>query len=251
MNIDSLLSLAKTYANDLPTPTALPLPKGESIAGWIDHTLLKPQATADQVIQLCKEAREYRFASICINPIFIPLAHKELAGSDVPICTVAGFPLGATQTSVKAYEAGAACKAGAEEVDMVLSIGELKSGRYQAVYEDVLAVAEVCEKHNAILKVILEMCYLERFEKILACLLCKEAGADFVKTSTGFGSGGATLADVTLMRAVIGPPEEMGLKAAGGIRTWEDAQNMIAAGANRIGASSGVKIVREAKTESA
>jgi deoxyribose-phosphate aldolase len=247
MSLKSILDQAKAYQQDLPTPAALEIPGPESIALWIDHTLLKPQATAEQVRTLCDEAREYRFASVCLNPVYIPLAVAELEGTGIPVCTVIGFPLGANQTTVKAFEAQAACDAGAVELDMVLSIGQLKSGDFQAVLDDIRAVAETCHKNDALLKVILEMCYLDSFEKIMACLLCKKAEADFVKTSTGFGSGGATLEDVTLMRALVGPPDKMGVKAAGGIRTWEDAQNMIAAGANRIGASSGVKIVAEAK----
>ncbi len=247
MSLKSILEQAKTYQQDLPVPAALEIPNAESIAQWIDHTLLKPQATKEQVTTLCKEAREYQFASVCLNPVFIPLAVEELEGTGVPVCTVIGFPLGANQTSVKAFEAQAACDAGATELDMVLSVGQLKSGNFQAVLDDIKAVSETCHQNKALLKVILEMCYLDSFEKIAACLLCKAAKADFVKTSTGFGSGGASLADVSLMRAVVGPPEKMGVKAAGGIRTWEDAQNMIAAGANRIGASSGVKIVAEAR----
>lgn len=249
MKLKAIIDQARAYQNENLSRESFPLPKGNEIAGWIDHTLLKPQATADQVIALCQEAREYQFASVCINPVYIPIATETLEESGVPVCTVIGFPLGANQTAVKVAEATAAANAGAKELDMVISIGQLKSGQYQAVYEDIRAVAEASHEKNTLLKVILEMCYLEEFEKILACLLCKEAQADFVKTSTGFGSGGATIKDVSLMRAVVGSPAEMGVKAAGGIRSWEDARNMIAAGATRIGTSSGVIIVREAQSE--
>jgi deoxyribose-phosphate aldolase len=246
MNINTIIEQAKAYHKNLPEPTPLPIPKADQIAGWIDHTLLKAQATEEQISVLCQEACQYKFASVCINPVFIPQAVRELDGSGVPICTVIGFPLGATLTTAKVAEAHAAIDAGAVELDMVLPVGLLKSGKYEAVYQDITALAETCHAHDAHLKVIFENCYLDRYEKIMACLLSKEANADFVKTSTGFGPGGATLEDVALMRAVVGSPEEMGVKAAGGIRTWEDAQAMIAAGANRIGASSGVQIVSEA-----
>lgn len=246
MNFSTILDKAKTYNEKLPDSIKFDAPTKDQIAGWIDHTLLKPQATTEQVSKLCKEAREYKFASVCINPVFIPQAVIELEGSGVPVCTVIGFPLGANQTTTKVAESKDAIDSGAIELDMVIAIGLLISGDYKAVYEDVKAVADTCHEKGALLKVIIENCYLDRFEKILACLLCKEANADFVKTSTGFGSSGAIIEDVSLMRSVVGSLEEMGVKAAGGIQTWADAQNMIAAGANRIGASSGIKIITEA-----
>jgi deoxyribose-phosphate aldolase len=187
---------------------------------------------------------------VCLNPIFVPQAVRELEGSGVLVATVVGFPLGANQTSTKVAESKTALKEGAAELDMVIPIGLLKSGEYESVYNDIHAVAATCHENKALLKVIIENCYLERFEKIMACLLAKEADADFVKTSTGFGSSGATIDDISLMRSVVGSPKEMGVKAAGGIRTWPDAQNMIAAGATRIGASSGVKIIAQAQEES-
>jgi deoxyribose-phosphate aldolase len=245
-----IIEQAKTFENKLPEKKNFPIPNKDEIAGWIDHTLLKPQATIEQVSELCQEAKEYRFASVCLNPVYVPQAVKELEGSGVPVGTVIGFPLGANQTHTKVAESKAAIEAGAVELDMVIPIGLLKSGEYETVYNDIRSVAETCHENNTLLKVIIENCYLDRFEKIVACLLVKEADADFVKTSTGFGSSGATVDDVALMRAVVGSLEEMGVKAAGGIRTWADAQNMIAAGATRIGASSGVEIVTEAKKES-
>lgn len=246
-NINKIVDQARQFLNETPQNKQYPIPSKDEIAGWIDHTLLKPQATTEQISKLCQEAKAYHFASVCLNPVFVAQAASELEGSDVAVCTVVGFPLGANQTSTKAAEAEAAITAGAVELDMVISIGRLKSGDYEAVYNDIQAVAAACHKKDALLKVIIENCYLERFEKIIACLLAKEAAADFVKTSTGFGSSGATIEDVALMRAVVGEPDEMGVKAAGGIRTWADAQAMISVGANRIGASSGLKIIAEAQ----
>jgi deoxyribose-phosphate aldolase len=248
--INEIIENAKAFEHELPEKKRFSIPSKDEIAGWIDHTLLKPQATVDQISKLCQEAREYKFASVCLNPVFVPQAVKELEGSGVSVSAVIGFPLGANQTQTKVAESKFAIKACAVELDMVIPIGLLKSGEYQLVYNDIRAVAEICHENETILKVIIENCYLGRFEKIMACLLAKGADADYVKTSTGFGSGGATVDDVALMRAVVGAPEEMGVKAAGGIHTWADAQNMIAAGATRLGASSGVKIVDEAKEES-
>jgi deoxyribose-phosphate aldolase len=245
-----IIEQAKAFENKLPEKKNFPIPNKDEIAGWIDHTLLKAQATVEQVFELCREAKEYRFASVCLNPVYVPQAVKELEGSGIPVGTVIGFPLGANLTHTKVAESKAAIEAGAVELDMVIPIGLLKSGEYETVYNDIRSVAETCHENNTLLKVIIENCYLDRFEKIVACLLAKEADADFVKTSTGFGSSSATVDDVALMRAVVGGLEEMGVKAAGGIRTWADAQNMIAAGATRIGASSGVEIVTEAKKES-
>ncbi|MGQ9600372.1 MAG: deoxyribose-phosphate aldolase [Anaerolineae bacterium] len=215
------------------------------IARMIDHTLLKPDATQDQIAQLCYEARKYGFAAVCVNPTWVKLCSQLLKGSPVRVCTVVGFPLGATPTEVKAYEAQQAIDDGATEVDMVINIGALKSKDYALVERDIATVARTCHAGGAILKVILETALLTDEEKVIACQLAKAAGADFVKTSTGFGPGGATVRDVELMRQVVGA--EMGVKAAGGIRSYQDAQAMIAAGATRIGASAGVQIVQQAK----
>ncbi len=216
-------------------------PQDQSVAPMIDHTILKPEATHDQIAQLCYEARKYQFASVCINPTNVKLCADLLEGSGVEVCTVVGFPLGATPTEVKVFEAQQAIQAGATEVDMVINVGALKSRDYELVEQDIAAIARVCHANNAILKVIIEAALLTDEEKVIACQLSKVAEADFVKTSTGFGPGGATPEDVALMRRVVGPT--IGVKAAGGIRTREDAEKMIAAGANRIGASASVKIV--------
>lgn len=215
------------------------------IAHIIDHTLLKPDATQAQIAQLCYEARKYGFAAVCVNPANVKLAAQLLKDSPVAVCTVVGFPLGATLTEVKAYEAQKVIEDGATEIDMVINIGALKSKDYDLVKRDIATVVRTCHNNGAICKVIIEAALLTDEEKIKACQLAKEAGADYVKTSTGFGPGGATVEDVALMRRVVGP--EMGVKAAGGIRTFEAARQMIKAGATRIGASAGVKIVQEAK----
>ncbi len=215
------------------------------IAHIIDHTLLKPDATQAQIAQLCYEARKYGFAAVCVNPANVKLAAQLLKDSPVAVCTVVGFPLGATLTEVKAYEAQKVIEDGATEIDMVINIGALKSKDYDLVKRDIATVVRTCHNNGAICKVIIEAALLTDEEKVKACQLAKEAGADYVKTSTGFGPGGATVEDVALMRRVVGP--EMGVKAAGGIRTFEAARQMIKAGATRIGASAGVKIVQEAK----
>ena len=211
------------------------------IAALIDHTLLKPQATAADIRRLCQEARQYAFAAVCVNPYWVPLAAGELAGSPVHVATVAGFPLGANTTAAKVTDATLAIHAGAREVDMVLNIGELIAGSLEAVQSDIAAVVATAHGRGAIVKVILETCLLTDNQKIAACEISKRAGADFVKTSTGFSTHGATDHDVTLMRQLVGP--DMGVKASGGIRTLEDLEAMRAAGANRIGTSSGVQIV--------
>ncbi len=221
-------------------------PAQPAMAGLIDHTLLKPDATADQIAQLCYEARKYGFAAVCVNPTHVTLAAQLLRGSAVAVCTVVGFPLGATPPEVKAYEAQLALDQGATEIDMVINIGALKSRDYEMVARDIRAVVRVTHAHQppALVKVIIEAALLTDEEKIAACLLSKESDADYVKTSTGFASGGATVADVALMRRAVGP--EMGVKAAGGIRTREDADALVQAGATRIGASAGIKIVQTA-----
>jgi deoxyribose-phosphate aldolase len=211
------------------------------LAKYIDHTLLKPEATAEQIDQLCGEAREYNFASVCINPTWVKRAATNLRGTAVVTCTVIGFPLGANTTAIKAMEARRALREGAREIDMVLNVGALKSGEYEQVKEDIAQVAEAAHEVGGLCKVILETALLTDEEKVIASSLAKEAKADFVKTSTGFGSGGATVYDVALMRETVGP--DMGVKASGGVRTLEDVEDMIAAGASRIGASAGVQIV--------
>jgi deoxyribose-phosphate aldolase len=219
-------------------------PARPSLASMIDHTLLKPEATADQVAQLCYEARKHGFAAVCVNPTHVKLSAELLKGSAVAVCTVVGFPLGATPPEVKAYEAQLAIDQGATEIDMVINIGALKSKDYELVARDIRAVVRVCHAHSpsVLVKVIIEAALLNDEEKIAACLLSKECSADFVKTSTGFASGGATVADVALMRRVVGP--QMGVKAAGGVRTRAEAEAMTAAGATRLGASAGVKIIQ-------
>ena len=217
-------------------------PTDGELSHLIDHTLLKPDATQDQIAQLCYEARKHGFASVCVNPAYVKLCADLLKGSKVLVCTVVGFPLGATSPEAKAFEAQKAVRDGAAEVDMVINVGALKSRDYETVESDIAGIARVCHAGGAILKVIIEAALLTDEEKVAACQLAKVAKADFVKTSTGFGPGGATAEDVALMRQVVG--SEMGVKAAGGIRTRADVEKMIEAGADRIGASASVKIVQ-------
>ncbi len=212
-----------------------------TIASLIDHTILKPEATRADVVKVCREARQYSFASVCVNPYWVPLVSAELAGSPVRVCTVVGFPLGATSTEAKVAETAAAVRAGAQEIDMVINVGALRSGDHEAVKVDIQQVVKVAHTARAIVKVILETALLDDNQKAVACTLCKLAGADFVKTSTGFSTAGATAHDIALMRSVVGP--DMGVKAAGGIRTLSDLKTMTAAGATRIGASASIKIV--------
>ncbi len=211
-----------------------------SLAKYVDHTLLKQDATKDQIKKLCDEAKEHRFASICINTGYVEYAAEQLSGSGVTLCVVVGFPLGACTTEAKVFETLDAIKKGAREIDMVINVGKLKSGDIDYVLNDIKAVVKAASG-SAIVKVIIECCLLTDEEKVKACQLSKQAGAAFVKTSTGFSKGGATVADVKLMRETVGP--NMGVKAAGGVRTYEDAVNMIKAGANRLGTSNGVAIV--------
>ena len=206
---------------------------------YIDHTLLKPDTTKEQIIQVCKEAKEYDFASVCVNPCWIETARKELAGSDVNVCVVIGFPLGAMTSSSKVFEAKDAIERGADEVDMVLNVGWLKDGDDAAVTNEIKAVKEAVGSH--VLKVIIEACLLTNDEKVRACQDAEKAGADFVKTSTGFSTGGATVEDVALMKKTVG--DRLKVKAAGGIRTKEAMDAMIAAGAERIGTSNGTKLM--------
>jgi len=214
-----------------------------SLARLIDHTLLRPDATREDILKLCREARQYGFASVCVNPYWVPLVAQELAGSAVKVCSVIGFPLGATSTASKVAETEAALRSGAQEIDMVQNIGALRGGDQDAVRSDIAAVVDVAHRAGALVKVILETAYLDDSQKVTACTLAKAAHADFVKTSSGFGPSGATAHDIELMRRTVGP--ELGVKASGGIRTLADLQKMIAAGASRIGASASVNIVEE------
>lgn len=218
------------------------IPQDANLAKMIDHTLLKPDATPDQIAQLCFEARKHQFASVCVNPTWVKLCAQLLVGSPAKVCTVIGFPLGATASEVKAFETANAIEQGATEIDMVINIGALKARELELVAQDIRGVVNAAHARGVIVKVILETTLLTDEEKTIACLLSKEAGADFVKTSTGFAGGGATVHDVALMRRVVGP--EIGVKASGGVRTYEDAESMIKAGATRIGASAGVKILQ-------
>src|SRR3954467_14282910 len=213
-------------------------------ASLIDHTLLKPEASQDEIKRLCEEAAQYHFASVCVNPTWVRACACHLQGSGVPVCTVIGFPLGATLPDVKAYEARRAIFDGAREVDMVINVGALKSGDDCLVEHDIRSVVEVAHEYNVTCKVIIETALLNDDEKVRACLAAKSAGADFVKTSTGFSKGGATVADIALMRRTVG--SELGVKASGGVKGLEDARAMVQAGATRIGASVGVKIAQEA-----
>ena len=215
------------------------------VSGMIDHTLLKPDATRDEIDQLCREAAEFQFATVCVNPTWVARAAANLRGTGVGICSVVGFPLGATTADAKQYEARRAIYDGATEIDMVINIGALKSGDLRTVERDIEAVVDPCRQCGVITKVIIEAALLTDEEKVTASTLSKAAGADFVKTSTGFGPGGATAADVALMRRVVGA--EMGVKAAGGVRDLESLKAMVAAGASRVGASAGVKIVQESR----
>ncbi len=212
------------------------------VAGYLDHTLLKPDATPDQITNLCQEAKQAGFASVCVNPRYVPQCVQVLRGSPVAVGTVADFPLGATTTASKVFEADHACGQGAHEVDMVLAVGLLKAGDYATVLDDITQVVATCHQHRALCKVILETALLSDAEKVAAALLAIGAHADFVKTSTGFASGGATVQDVALLRAVVGTAA--GIKAAGGIRSFDDARAMVAAGATRIGASASMQIVQ-------
>ncbi|ACS90202.1 MULTISPECIES: deoxyribose-phosphate aldolase [Thermococcus] len=218
-----------------------------NVAKYIDHTNLKAYTSKEDIIKLCEEAKKYNFYAVCVNPYRVKLAKEHLKGTDIKVASVIGFPLGATPTEVKVFEANKALEDGADELDMVINIGALKDKDYEYVKKDIEDVTKVAHEKGAIVKVIIETCYLTEEEKEIACKLAMEARADFVKTSTGFGTGGATIEDVKLMRRVVG--DKLGVKAAGGIRTYEDALAMINAGANRIGTSSGVKIIEGAKNE--
>lgn len=217
------------------------------VAALIDHTLLKPDATRRDIEELCREAAQFEFATVCVNPAWVALAAQRFAGTSVGVCSVVGFPLGATTADVKGYETRRAIFDGAREIDMVINVGALKSGDLRTVERDIEAVTVPSRECNVLSKVIIEAALLTDDEKVTACTLAKAAGADYVKTSTGFGPGGATVADVALMRRVVGA--EMGVKAAGGVRDLEAVKALVAAGASRVGASAGVKIVQQARGE--
>jgi len=236
-----ILARASRPADPAPKSEGQHIPDVQQIAGLIDHTLLRADATREDIVKLCREARQYNFASVCINPYWVPLAAAELAASPVKVCTVVGFPLGATSTEAKVAETEAALRVGAQEIDMVQNIGALRDGDYLAVKSDIAAVVAAAHRAGAIVKVILETALLDDHQKVAASVLAKMAKADFVKTSTGFGPSGATAHDVQLMRLAVG--HAMGVKASGGIRTLEDLKKMAAAGATRIGASASVRIV--------
>lgn len=232
----------------LAQPIQIPAPAAgigpQEMAALIDHTQLKAGATQDQIETLCRQAREHHFAAVCVNASYVALCHELLHDTGVEIAAVVGFPLGATLTEVKAYEAQRCIAAGASEIDMVIHVGALLDGRYEYVYQDILGVVQACHARNATLKVIIEAALLTDEAKVAACYLSQEAGADYVKTSTGFGPWGAKVEDVALMRRTVGP--DMGIKAAGGIRTYADACEMVGAGATRIGASAGIQLVQSA-----
>ncbi len=244
---EAVKNVIDSGADRITTSLGIPEPVEYDIAKIIDHTLLKPDATLNDVKKLCDEAKQFHFASVCVNPSFVKFCHDELKDTDVKVCTVIGFPLGATTTEVKRFESKQAIENGARELDMVINIGMLKSGNYDYVFNDIQQVVLEAKPKRVIVKVIIETCLLTDDEKVKACILAKEAGADFVKTSTGFSKGGATTGDVALMKYVVG--SSLGVKASGGIRTREDAELMIASGADRIGASASVKIVQNVEEE--
>lgn len=239
--VDHLVELGASRVSAMAPDASI----SRSIASLIDHTLLKPDARYEEIQKVCEEARQFGFASVCVNPALVSLASRLLKGSAVKVCTVAGFPLGATLPEVKAFETEASILNGAQEIDMVINIGALKSKDFALVERDIQLVAGVAHWRQAICKVIIETAYLTDEEKISACSLAKGGGADFVKTSTGFGPAGASAKDVALMRNVVG--EDTGVKASGGIRDWRTVEEMVKSGASRIGASASVKIIQEAR----
>lgn len=244
-SLAELITIVEQYSHELPpVPVPVHIPSGSEINSWIDHTLLKADATPDQIRKVCLEALDYQFASVCVNPVYTPLVAEILSGSKVKTCGVIGFPLGAAPATHKVLETLGALAVGASEIDMVIHIGALKGRAYGQVLNEIRAVVQAAHNQGAIVKVILETAYLDTREKITACLLSQEAGADFVKTSTGFGPGNATVEDVDLMYRVVGP--EVKVKASGGIRNLESAIAMIKAGATRMGTSAGVQIAKEA-----
>lgn len=245
---EAVNNIIQSGAERISTSLGIPEPIDLDLARMIDHTLLKPEATIDDIKKLCDEARQFHFASVCVNPTHVKFCYDQLKDTDVKVCTVIGFPLGATTTETKRFEAHQAIQNGATELDMVINVGMLKSKNYDYVFNDIQQVVLEAKPKRVIVKVILETCLLTDEEKVIACLICKEAGADFVKTSTGFSKGGATAGDVALMKYVVGG--SLGVKASGGIRKKEDAELMIASGADRIGASASVKIIKDIKDDS-
>ena len=249
-SLEALIQQALHIATDIAQAEASPVDQADAsqltaaqVAALIDHTLLKPDARAAQIHQLCQEAVEYGFASVCVHPTWVALCAELLAGTPVKTCTVIGFPMGATLATVKATETTDVLQLGAQEVDMVLNVGRLRDRDLLLVYADIASVVHVAHAQGALAKVIIETALLTAEDKVAACVIAQQAGIDFVKTSTGFNGGGATVADVRLMRQVVGP--HIGVKASGGIRTAEDARQMIAAGATRIGTSGGIRIVQD------
>jgi deoxyribose-phosphate aldolase len=248
-NKDGVKNIVKSGADRISAGVGLQQDAFDpALARMIDHTMLKPDADQKEIEKLCAEAKQYGFASVCINPSYVKLCAGLLRDTDVKVCTVIGFPLGATSSAAKAFETDRAIKDGAREVDMVINVGMLKSCEYEYVKEDILAVVSAAHSYGVLTKVIIETGLLTDEEKVKACMLAKHAGADFVKTSTGFAKGGATAGDIALMRKVVGP--EVGVKASGGVRSQEDALVLIASGADRIGASASVKIVTGEKVPS-
>jgi deoxyribose-phosphate aldolase len=253
-DLTSLKQLVETKIAQIMSIAAQPADtstriSADRLAAMIDHTLLKAEATTEQIAALCRQALEYRFAAVCVNSAHIPQCHALLDGTGIQIACVVGFPLGASLSEVKGYEAQRAIAAGATEVDMVIQVGAVKERAYGLVHRDIAVVAQACHARGAVLKTIIEAALLTDEEKIAACSIAQVAGSDMVKTSTGFGPGGATQHDVALMRRTVGPT--MGIKAAGGIRTYQDALVMVQAGATRIGASAGIAIVQQARAEEA
>jgi len=245
-SISQLLETADQYTQDLPPLPCKPVLR-PPLSTYLDCALHDPAATSERVVQLCEDAMDYQYATVFVNPLFTSLVKKTLDGSGVHTGTTAGFPLGAYPTEIKLAEAKAYLDLGADEIDMVMNIGLLKAGEYDFIFEEVHQMAEAVHAQGALMKVILETCLLENDEKIISCLICKEAGADFVKTSTGFSKSGATIEDIDLMRRVVGPQSEMGVKAAGGIHTLQETLALINAGANRLGTRMAREILEEAK----
>jgi len=242
--LKKLIRKAKNYEVSLPSRPDTDF-GDKPFSSFIDCALHNPEATPTMVEQLCEDAVKFQFATVFVNPLFIAIVKNFLEGSDVKVGSIVGFPLGAFPTYTKFMEAKLYAALGADEIDMVMAVGMLKAGDYEYVFNDINKIVEVVQDKGKLLKVIIETALLTKFEKILACLICKEAGADFVKTSTGFSIGGATVEDIDLMRRVVGPPDEMGVKAAGGIHSYDEAIAMIEAGADRIGARVAVKIIEE------
>jgi len=243
--IQELVDLASHYEKQLPPFNHTIDLEARTAASYVDHSFLKPDVTPEIIEQVCRQAVEHGFAAVSINPLYLPQIVGLLSGSPVAAGTVVSFPLGALPTAIKLAEVHLYAEQGAQELDTVMHVGFLKSGRYQAVLDDLCAVVDACHTAGIVIKVIHENCLLSRFEKILACLLSIEASADFVKTSSGFSTGGATVEDVELMRRVVGPTDRMGVKAATGIKTLADAERLLLSGANRLGTSAGVRIWQE------